>query len=152
MVCYEVSHPNSAHTNKSHKSLGETEWTLNGRYTGLTDLPLTPAGCSQVLASSGAFVGSHRLIDPAKIARVLVSPRLRAQTTAKLLLGEEYLKELEKQGKLATREEIREWQYGRYEGWLTKDIRKDRKERGLDSESEWDVWRDGCEDGETKGE
>lgn len=131
---------------------GETEWTLNGRYTGLTDLTLTSAGESQVLASSDAFVGPHRLIDPSKLARVLISPRRRAQQTAKLLLGEHTLKQLHGEGKVATREEIREWQYGRYEGWLTRDIRRDRKERGLDQEREWDVWRDGCEDGEGEGE
>ena len=132
---------------------GETEWTLNGRYTGLTDLPLTsPAGESQVLASSSAFVGPHRLIDPSKLARVLISPRHRAQQTAKLLLGEHTLEQLKGEGKVATSEEIREWQYGRYEGWLTREIKKDRKERGLDQEKEWDVWRDGCEDGEGEGE
>ena len=132
---------------------GETEWTLNGRYTGLTDLPLTsPAGEFQVLASSNAFVGPHRLIDPSKLARVLISPRSRAQQTAKLLLGEYTLEQLKGEGKVTTREEIREWQYGRYEGWLTREIRRDRKERGLDQEREWDVWRDGCEDGEEEGE
>ena len=139
--------------NVSWDRTGETEWTLNGRYTGLTDLPLTsPAGESQVLASSDAFVGPHRLIDPSKLARVLISPRHRAQQTAKLLLGEHTLEELKREGKVATREEIREWQYGRYEGWLTKDIKRDRKGRGLDKDREWDVWRDGCEDGDEDGE
>lgn len=54
---------------------------------------------------------------------------------------------------MATREEVREWGYGRYEGWLTGEIRGDRKARGLDAgEGEWDVWRDGCEDAEVLGE
>lgn len=35
-----------------------------------------------------------------------------------------------------------------YEGRVTKDIRALRKERGLDTEKEWDIWRDGCEGGE----
>lgn len=35
-----------------------------------------------------------------------------------------------------------------YEGKLTKEIRAMRKERGLDGEREWDIWRDGCEAGE----
>jgi broad specificity phosphatase PhoE len=43
---------------------------------------------------------------------------------------------------------LAEWGYGLYEGLLTKEIRKERKERGLDTESEWDIWRDGCEGGE----
>jgi hypothetical protein len=35
-----------------------------------------------------------------------------------------------------------------YEGRVTKDIRALRKERGLDKDQEWDIWRDGCEGGE----
>jgi probable phosphoglycerate mutase len=31
---------------------------------------------------------------------------------------------------------------------VTKDIRALRKERGLDKDQEWDIWRDGCEGGE----
>ncbi|KAF8475837.1 putative phosphoglycerate mutase [Kalaharituber pfeilii] len=127
---------------------GETEWTLNGRYTGVTDLPLTPTGALQVAASAAVYVGPNRLIDPRKLTRILISPRRRAQETASLLFGKEILESLKAQGKVATREEIAEWGYGRYEGWLANEIRADRKKRGLDTESEWDVWKDGCEDGE----
>jgi hypothetical protein len=35
-----------------------------------------------------------------------------------------------------------------YEGRVTKDIKALRKERGLDKDQEWDIWRDGCEGGE----
>jgi probable phosphoglycerate mutase len=37
---------------------------------------------------------------------------------------------------------------GDYEGLITRDIRKLKKERGLDREREWDIWRDDCEGGE----
>lgn len=45
-------------------------------------------------------------------------------------------------------ENIAEWDYGDYEGKLTKEIVAMRKERGLDSERPWDIWRDGCEGGD----
>jgi len=45
-------------------------------------------------------------------------------------------------------ESIAEWDYGDYEGKLTKEIVAMRKERGLDSERPWDIWRDGCEGGD----
>ena len=46
-------------------------------------------------------------------------------------------------------EDIREWEYGRYEGLLTAEIQKIRREKGLDLDSKWDIWRDGCEEGES---
>ena len=45
-------------------------------------------------------------------------------------------------------EDIAEWDYGDYEGITEGETRVLRKERGLDVEREWDVWRDGCEGGE----
>ena len=45
-------------------------------------------------------------------------------------------------------EEIGEWGYGDYEGLLTEEIRERRKERRLDADRAWDIWRDGCEGGE----
>lgn len=45
-------------------------------------------------------------------------------------------------------ENIAEWNYGDYEGKLTKEIKAIRKGKGLDKERSWDIWRDGCEGGE----
>ncbi len=42
-------------------------------------------------------------------------------------------------------ENIREWDYGDYEGKTSKQIREVRKEQGM---GEWDIWRDGCPGGE----
>ena len=50
--------------------------------------------------------------------------------------------------KVRTTEEIAEWNYGRYEGLVTGEIRERRRGMGFDAEGEWDIWRDGCEDGE----
>lgn len=42
-------------------------------------------------------------------------------------------------------EDIREWDYGDYEGVTSKVIQAQHKERG---EEPWDIWRDGCPGGE----
>lgn len=44
--------------------------------------------------------------------------------------------------------DLAEWDYGEYEGLLTKEIRERRKQQGLDTERDWDIWRDGCVGGE----
>ncbi|KAF2712177.1 phosphoglycerate mutase-like protein [Pleomassaria siparia CBS 279.74] len=72
---------------------GETEWSLNGRHTGTTELPLTAAGEKRIRATGRALVGDDRLIVPGNLAHIYVSPRHRAQRTLELLnLGcqEEY--------------------------------------------------------------
>lgn len=42
---------------------------------------------------------------------------------------------------------IREWDYGSYEGLTSSEIRASRASRNLPPN--WDIWRDGCEDGES---
>ena len=49
-------------------------------------------------------------------------------------------------------EEIREWDYGAYEGLLPTEIRARRKKQGLDLERSFNIWIDGCEDGESPAE
>jgi sedoheptulose-bisphosphatase len=100
----------------------------------------------QVLGSAKLLVGRGKLIDPANIARVFVSPRTRAQQTLKLLIGEDDRAQIDN-CKIDTTEEIAEWHYGDYEGLLTQQIRDLRTKAGLDGDS-WDIWRDGCEGGE----
>ena len=127
---------------------GETEWSMNGRYTGKTDLPLTEDGAIQVKSTSDVLVGDSKLIDPIKLAHVFVSPRQRAQTTMDTLLGKLGKETLQNAGKITTTEDIAEWDYGDYEGLLTKEIRARRMELGLDKEKPWDIWVDGCAGGE----
>jgi broad specificity phosphatase PhoE len=43
-----------------------------------------------------------------------------------------------------TDDEVREWDYGKYEGALSKDIKKERPN--------WSIWDDGCPDGESPKE
>ncbi|KAI9811637.1 MAG: hypothetical protein M1827_005386 [Pycnora praestabilis] len=131
---------------------GETEWTISGRYTGKSDIPLTTAGENQVLGTGRQLVGQGKLINPKKLAHIYISPRARAQLTYRLLFeGVEKGDEVEGE-KVTTTEELAEWDYGAYEGLLTKEIRAKRREKGLDRNKEWDIWRDGCEDGENAQE
>ena len=49
---------------------GETEWSLNGRHTGTSDIPLTANGEKRVRATGKALVGNDRLIAPSRIAHM----------------------------------------------------------------------------------
>ena len=107
---------------------GETEWSANGRHTSRTDLPLTDNG--RRLARRLA----PRLADR-RFALVLTSPMRRAVETCELAgLGEE----------AQVRDELREWDYGDYEGITTAEIQRRRPG--------WSLWRDGCPNGEIAAE
>ena len=87
-----------------------------------------------------------------------VSPRKRAQRTFELLNlgikgplpwqrhGECESKPVPCDAEVEVTEDIREWDYGEYEGITSPQIREKRKQQGLDPN--WDIWRDGCPGGE----
>jgi sedoheptulose-bisphosphatase len=83
---------------------GETEWSKSGQYTGKTDIPLTAYGEAQIKSTAQIVFGPGKLIDPAKVAKVWVSPRTRAKKTYELLSGEE--------GGYEVTEALAEWDYG----------------------------------------
>ena len=121
---------------------GETEWSLSGRHTGNTDIPLTANGERRIRATGRALVGHDRLIVPRNLAHVYVSPRKRAQRTLELL-GLEWAGE--KRVEVEVTEDVREWEYGDYEGSTSKEVAEKRREEGRGT---WDIWRDGCPGGE----
>ncbi|OHW93293.1 phosphoglycerate mutase [Colletotrichum incanum] len=130
---------------------GETKWAKKGFYTGTTDIDLTPAGEAQVSSTAACLVGAGKLVDPDRLAQVIVSPRKRATHTLEL-----FLPSLRSPGALdggpnvIYSEDIREWDYGEYEGMTTSQIRESREKKGLDVHTPWNIWRDGCEGGESK--
>ncbi len=104
---------------------GETEWSVALKHTGLTDVPLTEAGRAQARGLGGELAERS-------FAVVLTSPLARAVETCRLAgLGEQ----------AQLRDDLREWDYGDYEGLTTVEIRQDRPE--------WWLWRDGCPGGES---
>ncbi|EMC94421.1 hypothetical protein BAUCODRAFT_578420 [Baudoinia panamericana UAMH 10762] len=137
---------------------GETEWSLNGRHTGMSDIPLTANGEKRIRATGRALVGADRLIVPRNLAHIYVSPRKRAQRTLELLgLGLEDDMPWQAHGdiakankgtraKIEVTEAIREWDYGDYEGITSKEIAAQREKDGL---PKWDIWKDGCPNGES---
>src|SRR4029450_1546763 len=89
---------------------GETEWSVAGRHTGRTDVPLTDAGRKQA-RSLRAILGDRRF------ALVLTSPLSRARETCELAGYGEADQPLD---------DLREWDYGEYEGRTTASIREER--------------------------
>lgn len=104
---------------------GETLWSVAGRHTGRTDIPLTDTG--RVHAATLA----HRL-EVVDAALILRSPLIRAGETAELA---GYADRAEIVDDLA------EWDYGDYEGLTTVQIRAARPQ--------WNLWRDGAPGGES---
>ncbi|KAG8168603.1 hypothetical protein KVR01_001352 [Diaporthe batatas] len=123
---------------------GETEWAKSGRFTGTTEIDLTPTGVRQVSSMAARTVGAGKLLEPSRLTHVFVSPRKRATRTFELLISDTI-----KDQDVTFTDDIAEWNYGDYEGLKSNEIRQLRKERGLDTEREWYIWADGCEGGES---
>ncbi|KAI0304984.1 phosphoglycerate mutase-like protein [Russula brevipes] len=115
---------------------GETEWSLNGRHTGRTDIPLTQRGEEQIKSKAPYLVGDGKLIDTVNLHVVLVSPRRRAHDTFHLLTSH-----LPEAPNHVITELVREWDYGDYEGLKPHDIRA--------KQPNWTIWADGCPNGES---
>lgn len=130
---------------------GQTEWSKSGQYTGLTDLPLTEYGRGQMIRTGESIFSNNRFINPDHITYVFTSPRTRAKETVDLVL-KPLTPEQRSKIRVVVDNDLREWEYGDYEGLLTPEIIKLRKSRGLDQARPWNIWRDGCENGETTEE
>lgn len=104
---------------------GATEWSVAGKHTGRTDVPLTDEGRRDGQAL-------HVPLRAWTFACVLTSPLKRAQETCRLAGYGEVAK---------ARDDLKEWDYGAYEGRTTADIRSES--------ADWVLWRDGAPGGES---
>ena len=107
---------------------GDTAWTDSHQHTGRTDLPLNKRG-EQHARKLGGWLRQF------SFTRVFTSPLLRASKTCELAgfgVGAE------------VDPDLIEWDYGRFEGKLTRDILKELPG--------WELYRDGCPDGEAPGD
>jgi probable phosphoglycerate mutase len=104
---------------------GETEWSLSGQHTGVTDIALTENGRKVA-----------KLLQPVlakeTFVLVLTSPLTRARTTCELA-GFGARAEIDR--------DLMEWSYGEYEGLTPKQIHAQAPG--------WMLFRDGCPGGET---
>ncbi|MFZ3570372.1 histidine phosphatase family protein [Streptomyces sp. BH097] len=112
---------------------GQTEWSLSGRHTGRTDIPLLEEG------RRGAKLLGERLgrapYDGLDGVEVRTSPLVRASETCELAgFGE----------RATTWDALLEWDYGAYEGLTPAQIQELRPG--------WFIWRDGVPQGETLAE
>jgi broad specificity phosphatase PhoE len=100
---------------------GQTEWSLSGKHTSFTELPLTEDGRRAARALK---------LRDRRFALVLSSPLARARETCKLAGL-----------RCEVDPDLVEFDYGEYEGLTTKEIRAERPD--------WSLWTDGGLQGET---
>lgn len=104
---------------------GETAWSLTGRHTGRTDLPLTAKGEHEARELRERL---RRLT----FDHVFTSPRQRARQTCELS-GWAACAHIDS--------DLSEWDYGDYEGRRSDEIHAERPG--------WDIFTDGCPAGES---
>ena len=103
---------------------GETQWSLSGAHTSRTDIPLTERGKERAAKI-------HAYLAQRKFSLVLTSPLQRARETCRIA-GYADVAQIE--------ENLREWDYGVFEGRTTADIRKDQPD--------WSIWDSPVPEGE----
>ena len=104
---------------------GETEWSLSGQHTSRTDIPLTQHGRRRAEELRDYLTGT-------KFDAVFVSPMQRARETCAIAgFGDQAVVD----------DNLKEWDYGVYEGKTTGQIRAEVPG--------WSVWKDPIIGGET---
>jgi broad specificity phosphatase PhoE len=104
---------------------GETEWSISGAHTGVTDIPLTERGRERA-------AGIRDYLHHRQFALVLVSPRQRAEETCRIAgYGDRAIVD----------PDLAEWNYGDFEGKTSAEIRK--------TFPDWTIWKGPVPNGET---
>lgn len=107
---------------------GETDWSRTGRHTGRTDIPLTETGRADARRLGGLLAGRT-------FSRIVASPLSRAAETARLAgFGD----------RLELLDDLREWDYGIYEGRTRVEIAAE--------DPGWTVWSRPIAGGESLAE
>jgi probable phosphoglycerate mutase len=104
---------------------GETEWSASGQHTSRTDLPLTATGTRQAELLAARLAGL-------RFTAVFTSPMRRARDTCRIAGFDR---------DAVVTDDLREWDYGAYEGRTTDDIRAE--------EPGWTIWTAEIPGGET---
>jgi probable phosphoglycerate mutase len=107
---------------------GDTAWTDSRQRTGRTDLPLNERGEERARHLGERLKGFT-------FTQVFTSPLQRASRTC-ALAGFGEVAEVDPN--------LVEWDYGRFEGKMTRQI--------LEERPGWEMFRDGCPDGESPGD
>jgi broad specificity phosphatase PhoE len=106
---------------------GATAWSESGKHTGRTDVPLSDIG-----RHAAALVG--QALEGRQFSLVLASPLSRALETCSIAgFGRQ----------AQVRDDLREWDYGTYDGRTTEEIQA--------TSPGWTVWRGPMPGGETVG-
>ena len=103
----------------------ETEWSLEGKHTGRTDVPLTARG-EEAAKALGPLLTRRRIVA------TFTSPARRAVTTAAFVGLDNARPD----------PDLWEWDYGGYEGLTTPQIQETRPG--------WYLWRDGVIPGDAE--
>jgi probable phosphoglycerate mutase len=93
---------------------GETEWSASGRHTGRTDVPLTVAGRRAAEGIKEALQGLRLEVWTSPLDRARETSRLAGFPSAPF------------------DDDLREWDYGVYEGRTTLEIRQETPD--------WSIW------------
>lgn len=104
---------------------GNTDWSDSRRHTGRTDLPLNATG-----EQHACLLGTRLVVE--RFSHVFVSPLIRVRRTCDLAGFA---------GNSEIAPDLAEWDYGDYEGLLTKDVHRTRPG--------WILYRDGTPNGES---
>jgi len=103
----------------------ETDWSMEDKHTGLTDIPLNTIGEAQAKKLK-------KVLQNRDFTHIFVSPLQRAQKTAQLAgILKKAIIELD----------LVEWDYGEYEGLSSKQIHKQNPE--------WNIFTQGAPGGES---
>jgi probable phosphoglycerate mutase len=103
----------------------ETEWSLEGKHTGRTDVPLTARG-EEAAKALGPLLARRRIVA------TFTSPARRAVTTVAFAGLDNARPD----------PDLWEWDYGGYEGLTTPQIQETRPG--------WSLWRDGVIPGDAE--